>query len=124
MKKLTHLIDRLQGLTSTTPLDLRHQLDRQIDSWRTAFKTQQKRYFDFLQLTEEYADRYLLDISTQIEQQSSFLKKLVKRLDMAKTLYYQADDLRKSYESGTKRVIKSVRDTGEATRSLFPRVGC
>ena len=124
MEKLSSLIDHLQELASATPLDLRHQLYRQVDSLRTAFKRQQQRYFDFLQLTEEYADRYLLDISTEIEQQSSFLEKLEKRLEMAKALYYQADDLRKSYESGTKSVMKSVRETGEATLSLFTNVGC
>ena len=119
MDKLPRLIDRLQGLASVAPLDLRHQLYRQVASLRTAFKRQRQRYFDFLQLTEKYADRYLHDISTEIEQQSSFLKKLEKRLDMAKALYYQADDLRKSYESGTKNIIKNVRETGETTVSLF-----
>jgi hypothetical protein len=107
-------------IASATPLDLRHQLYRQVASLRTAFKRQQQRYFEFLRLTEEYADRYLLDISTEIEQQSSFLDKLEKRLDMAKTLYYQADDLRKSYESGTNNVIKSVRETGERPSSRLP----
>jgi hypothetical protein len=124
MEKLSHLIDRLQKLASATPLDLKRQLDRQVDSLRTAFKRQQQRHFEFVQLTEKYADRYLLDISTEIEQQKSFLDKLEKRLDMATTLYYQADDLRKSYESGTKNVMKSVRETGEATLSLFTNVGC
>jgi hypothetical protein len=123
MDKLSHLIDRLQELSSATPLDLRRQLYRQVASLRTAFKTQQQRYFEFLRLTEEYANRYLLDISTEIEQQSSFLDKLEKRLDMAKSLYYQADDLRKSYELGTKNVMKSVRETGGVTLSLFPHVG-
>ena len=124
MDKLSHLIDCLQELASATPLDLRDQLYRQVASLRTAFKRQQQRYLEFLQLTEEYADRYLLDISTEIEEQRSFLDKLEKRLDMARTLYYQADDLRKSYETGTKNVIKSVRETGEATLSSFPDVGC
>ena len=122
MDKISHLIDRLQELASTTPLDLRRQLNRQVASLRTAFKRQQQRYFEFLRLTEEYANRYLLDISTEIELQSSFLDKLEKRLDMAKTLYYQAVDLRKSYESGTMNIMKSVRETCEATLSLFPDV--
>jgi len=117
--KLSNLIDRLQELASATPLDLRHQLDRQVALLRTAFKKQQKRYFEFLLLTEEYANRYLHDISAEIEQQSSFLGMLEKRLDMAKTLYYQAVDLRKSYESGTMDIMKSVRETSEATLSLF-----
>ena len=124
MDKIPHLIDRLQELASAAPLDLRRQLYRQVASLRTDFKRQQKRYLEFLRLSEEYANRYLLDISAEIELESSFLDKLEKRLDMAKSLYYQADDLRKSYESGTKNVIKSVRETGEATLSLFLDVGC
>ena len=124
MDKLSHLIDHLHELASATPSDLRQQLYRQVDSLRTAFKRQQQRYFEFLQLTEEYANRYLLDISTEIELQSSFLDKLEKRLDMAKTLYYQADDLRRSYESGTMNVMKSIRETGEATLSFIHTVGC
>ncbi len=115
MNTLSNLIDRLKELASATPLDLRHQLYRQVASLRIAFKTQQKRYFEFLRFTEEYAQQYLLDISTEIELQSSFLDKLEKRLDMANTLYYQAVDLRKSYESGTMNVMKSVREAGEAT---------
>ena len=119
MDKLSHLIDRLQELASATSLDLRDQ----VASLRTSFKRQRQRYFEFLRLTEEYANRYLLDISTEIELQSSFLDKLEKRLDMAKTMYHKADDLRKSYESGTMNVMKSFRETGEATLSLFPEVG-
>jgi hypothetical protein len=119
MVKLSRLIDRLQELASAAPEDLRRQLYSQVDSLRTAFKRQQQRYFEFLRLTEEYADRYLLDISTEIELQSSFLEKLEKRLDMAKEMYHQADDIRKSYESGTMNIMKSVRETGEATLSLF-----
>ena len=119
MDKLPHLIDRLQELASAAPLHRRRQLDRQVASLRTDFKKQQKRFFDFLRLTEEYADRYLLGISTEIEQQSSFLDKLEKRLDTANTLYYQTVDLRKSYESGTKNIIKSVRETGDATFVIF-----
>ena len=124
MDTLSNLIDRLQELAPAAPLALRSQLYEQVTSLRTAFKRQQKRYFEFLRLTEEYANRYLLDISAEIEQQSSFLDKLEKRLDMAKTLYYQADDLRKSYESGTMNIIKSVRETGKVILLLFPDVGC
>ena len=124
MDKLSHLIDRLQGLASAAPLDLRHQLYRQVASLRTSFKKQQHRYFEFLQLTEEYASRYLLDISTEIELQMSFLDNLEKRLDTAKTMYFKADDLRKSFESSTMNFMKSVHKTGKVTLSLFSDVGC
>jgi len=75
----------------------------------SSFKKQQERCVEFLRLTEEYADRYLRDISAEIQQQSSFLEMLEKRLDMARTLHGQAMDLRKSYESGTIDAMKEVR---------------
>ncbi len=124
MDKLSSLIDRLQELASATRLDRKRELYRQVAALRTAFETQQKRYFGFLRLTEEYANRYLLDISAEIEQQSSFLDMLANRLDMANTLYSQAINLRKSYESGTVDAMKSVRETGEAAFSLFIDVMC
>ncbi len=124
MDKLSSLIDRLQELASATRLDRRRELYRQVAALRTAFETQQKRYFGFLRLTEEYANRYLLDISAEIEQQSSFLDMLANRLDMANTLYSQAINLRKSYESGTVDAMKSVRETGEVAFSLFLDVMC
>jgi hypothetical protein len=109
MKKLSSLIDRLQELASAAPSDLRPQLHEQVDVLRSSFKKQQERCVEFLQLTEEYAGRYLLDISAEIQQQSSFLDMLEKRLDMAKTLHGQAMNLRKSYESGTVDAMKDVR---------------
>jgi len=124
MDKLSSLIDRLQELASATRLDRKRELYRQVAALRTAFETQQKRYFGFLRLTEEYANRYLLDISAEIEQQSSFLDMLANRLDMANTLYSQAINLRKSYESGTVDAMKSIRETGEVAFSLFIDVLC
>ena len=121
MDKLSHLIDCLQELASASRSDHRRQLNRQVAALRTAFKRQQKRYFEFLRLTEEYANQYLLDISAEIEQQSSVLDVLEKRVDRAKTLYCQAVDLRRSYKSGTMDAMRSVREEGEAVISLFSR---
>jgi hypothetical protein len=121
MDKLSSLIDRLQELASATRLDRRRELYRQVAALRTAFEIQQKRYFEFLRLTEEYADQYLRDISAEIEQQSSFLDMLANRVDMANTLYSQAVNLRKSYESGTVDAMKSVRETGEAGLHVVSR---
>jgi len=119
--KLSHLIDHLQELASATRLDHRRQLYKQVATLRTAFSRQQRRYFEFLRLTEEYANQYLLDVSAEIEQQSSVLDVLEKRVDRAKTLYCQAVDLRRSYKSGTMDAMKSVREEGEAVISLFSR---
>jgi len=113
INKLSDLIDRLQELASAAPTDHRSRLHRQVATLRATFKRQQERCIEFLRLTEEYAGRYLLGISAEIQQQSSFLDMLEKRLDMARTLYGQAVDLRKSYELGTASAMKNARDTGE-----------
>ena len=76
------------------------------------FKRQQERCIEFLQLSEEYASKYLLDISGKIQQESAFLETLEKRLDMAKMLCGQAIALRRSHESGTVATLKDVRETG------------
>ncbi|KAH9961539.1 hypothetical protein BC827DRAFT_1267541 [Russula dissimulans] len=111
MNKLKDLIDRLQELASAAPSDHRPQLQRQVAMLRATFKKQQERCIEFLRLSEEYANRYLLDISAEIQQQSSFLEMLEKRLDMAKTLHGQAVHLRKSYESRTVDAMKNVCET-------------
>ena len=114
MNKLSGLIDGLEELARGAPSDYRPQLYRQITTLRMTFKSEQERCIHFLRLTEEYADRYLLDISAEIQQQSSFLDILERRLDRAKTLYRQAIDLRKSYEAETVNVMKNARKTGKA----------
>ena len=122
MNKLSGLIDSLEELTRAAPSDCRPQLKKQIALLRMTFKNQQERCIHFLRLTEEYADRYLLDISAEIQQQSSFLDILERRLDRAKTLYRQAIDLRKSYETGTVNVMKNARKTGKAVFFSLLRV--
>ncbi|KAI0298320.1 hypothetical protein BC826DRAFT_1184463 [Russula brevipes] len=108
---LSTLINRLCDLARTAPRDTQPQLHRQVAVLRAGFKKQQERCIAFLQLTEEYADRFLSDISEEIQQQSSFLEALERRLDMAKSLRKQAVELRKSYEVGTLHCIKEVRHT-------------
>jgi hypothetical protein len=121
MNKLSNLIDCLEELASSAPEEHRHQLSRQVVTLRATFKKQQERCIDFLQLSEEYADKYLLNISAEIRQQSSFLDMLEKRLDIAKTLRQQAVDLRRSYESGTVATMKDVRTTGKTPFSCLQR---
>ena len=115
MNKLSGLIDRIEELASSAPEEYQTQLSRRVAKLRATFKKQQERCIEFLQLSEEYADKYLLSISSEIRQQSSFLDMLEKRLDMAKTLHRQAVDLRKSYESGTVANMKDVRATGKTS---------
>jgi division protein CdvB (Snf7/Vps24/ESCRT-III family) len=112
MNALSTLINRLSELAATAPHEYRSRLNRQVAALRAGFKKQQERCIAFLQLTNEYADRFLSDISEEIQQQSSFLDALEKRLDMAKTLRQEAIHMRKSYKDGTLECIKKVRRTG------------
>jgi len=124
MNRLSALIDRLQQLASSAPEEHRTQLSRQVVALRATFKKQQERCIDFLQLSEEYAEKYLLDISAEIRQQSSFLDMLEMRLDMAKMLRQQAVDLRRSYESGTVSPMKGVCTTGKTPFLLSVKMKC
>ncbi|KAI0248448.1 hypothetical protein BJV78DRAFT_1235937 [Lactifluus subvellereus] len=113
MNMNTHssLIDQLHELATAAPQEHQPRLKRQVIALRTALKRQQERYIAFLQLTEEYADKFLSDITEEIQQQSSFLTALERRLAMAKNLREQVVHLQKSYEDGTLDCIKKVRRT-------------
>ena len=112
MDRLSALIDRLSELAATAVLEHRRQLILQVAALRKNFRKQQERYVTFLRLTKTYSDRFLADISEEIQQQSSFLDALERRLDMAKNLREQAVHLLKSHEVGTLKSIMKVRHTG------------
>ncbi|KAF8486068.1 hypothetical protein DFH94DRAFT_166762 [Russula ochroleuca] len=111
MNKLSSLIDRLQELASAASAEHRSQLLRQVVALRTTFKKQQEHCMEFLTLSDEYANKYLLDISDEIQRQSSFLDKLEERLETAKKLRREAVDLQILYESGTVATMKNFRAT-------------
>jgi len=115
MKKLSSLIDRLQELASSVPTEQQSQLLRQVKALRATSKKQHEHFMDVLQLSEEYADEYLLDIDAYIQQQSEFLAKLESRLEAAKKLRGEAAELQMLYESGTVATMKNLRATGKAT---------
>ena len=114
MNKLSSLIDRLQELASSAPPEHRSKLLGQVATLRAMFKKQQEHCVEFLQLSEEYANRYLLDISAEIQQQSDFLDKLEERLEVATKLRGEAVDLQMFYESGTVATMENFRATGKA----------
>jgi cell fate (sporulation/competence/biofilm development) regulator YmcA (YheA/YmcA/DUF963 family) len=124
MNKLSSLIDRLDELASFAPAEHQSQLSRKVATLRATFKKQQERCIGFLQLSEEYADKCLLDISAEIRQQSSFLDVLEKRLDTAQSLRQQAVELRRAYESGTVAIMKDVRTTGTASLRSSAKAKC
>ena len=77
------------------------------------FKKQQERCIKFLQLSEDYANKYLLDIDAEIRQQSSLLDNLEERLEASKKLHGDAVDLQMFYESGTVASMNDLRATGK-----------
>jgi hypothetical protein len=123
INKLSSLIDCLQELAYTALAEHRPQLLRQIVALRATSKKQKEHFVEFLQLSEEYATRYLLDISDEIKLQSSFLEKLGDRLEAAKKLREEAIELKRLYESGTVTTMKDLRATGNAAsyRLQLPR---
>jgi len=76
------------------------------------FKKQQQRCIEFLQLSEDYANKYLLDIDAEIRQPSTLLDNLEERLEAAKKLHGDAVDLQMLYESGTVASMNDFRTTG------------
>lgn len=118
MKKLDGLVDRLQELASSAPVEHQSQLFGQVVALRATSKKQKEHFTEFLQLSEEYANRYLLDISDEIQQQSSFLEKLERRLEAAKKLHGEAADLQRLYESGTVAAMKDLRTSKAVPRCL------
>ena len=112
MSRLSTLIHQLSELAITAPPEHRRQLTRRAAALRVDFKRQQDRFISFMRLSKRYADRCISDVSEEIQQQTSFLDALEKRLDMAKSLREQAVHLRKSYEVETLQSIKKVRRTG------------
>ena len=93
INKLDSLINRLQELASSAPVDHRSQLFNKVAELRATFKEQQERCIEFLELSEDYANKYLLDIDAEIRQQSTLLDNLEERLEAAKKLHGDAAPL-------------------------------
>ena len=115
MDKLSGLINGLEELASSAPAEHQSQLLIQVMALRAKSKKQQEHFIEFLQLSEEYANKYLLDISAEIEQQSFFLEKLEGRVETAKKLREEAVDLQRFYESETVATTENLRATGKAS---------
>jgi hypothetical protein len=116
--KLDGLINRLQDLASSASTDHRSQLLNKVAALRATFKKQQERCIKFLQLSEDYANKYLLDIDAEIRQQRALLDNLEERLEAAKKLHGDAVDLQVLYESGT---VASMNDLRATTGKPVPR---
>ena len=120
MNKLSSLIRCLQGLASSAPAEHQSQLLNQVVALHMTSRKQQEHFMEFLQLSEEYADKYLLNISAEIQQQSTFLDNLEECLEAAKKLCREAVDLKMLYESRTVVIMECLHVTGKATPLSSP----
>ena len=89
---------------------------------RGAFKKQQERCIKFLELSEDYANKYLLEVDAEIRQQSTLLDNLEERLEGARKLHRVAAHLQTSYETETVTPINDIRATGEAAIRCMQRL--
>jgi hypothetical protein len=121
MNKLDIFIDRLQGLASSASAEYRSQLLNKVPPLRATFKRQQERFIEFLQLSEEHANKYLQDISAEIQQRRTVLDHLEERLEAAEKLRGEAVDLKMFYESGTVATMKHLRVTGKTVPRCLRR---
>jgi hypothetical protein len=112
--KLEGLINRLQDLASSAAIEHRPQLLNKVAALRETFKEQEERCIKFLQLSEDYANKYLRDIDAEVRQQRALLDNLEERLEAAKKLHGDAVDLQMLYESGTVACMNDIRATGKA----------
>jgi hypothetical protein len=85
-----------------------------VSALQATFEKQRQRCIEFLQLSKDYANKYLLDIDDEIRHQSTLLENLEERLEAAKKLHGDAIDLQKLYESGTIVAMNDLRATGKA----------
>jgi hypothetical protein len=122
MDKLSNKIDRLQELAATSSSENKLQLLGKVVTLRKAYKKQQELGDEFLRLIEEYATRYLYDISAEIQHQDSFLETLKERGQMAKKLHGMAVEMQSSFRVGIEGTMKKFRETGRAAfRTLIER---
>ncbi|KAI0267203.1 hypothetical protein BGY98DRAFT_1191206, partial [Russula aff. rugulosa BPL654] len=113
--KLEGLTNRLQDLASSAPKNCRSQLFNKVVALRATLEKQQDRCAEILRLSEDYADKYLLGIDAEIQQQSTLLGNLEERLEASKKLHGDADDLQMYFESETVASMNDLRaPTGKA----------
>ena len=111
--KLDSLIDDLQELVSSASVEHQFQLSKQVAALHAISKKQNEQLIELLQLSEECANRRLLYISAELEQQSFFLDKLKGRLEVAEDLRGQAANLKTLFESKIVAIVRNLRAKGK-----------
>jgi hypothetical protein len=113
MDKRSIVIGHLQELASSAPEERRSQLLGQVVALRAALKKSQDHFMEFLQLGEDHANRYLVHISDEIQQQSFLLDKLEESLDPANILRTEAVRLKRLFNSKTVAAWEDFRTAGK-----------
>ncbi|KAI0038580.1 hypothetical protein FA95DRAFT_1201524 [Auriscalpium vulgare] len=108
MHRLAPLVERLHALALADPQQQQCALLQQVAVLRAMLKKQQARCIAFLQLAQEYADRYLRDISADIQAQHALLGVLERRLGAARELHTEVAALRRSFVEGTCGGLKDI----------------
>ncbi|KAI0042302.1 hypothetical protein FA95DRAFT_1575825 [Auriscalpium vulgare] len=103
--RLSKAIDRVEELTCDLPHNQHPTLVREL---RSTLQKHKDRYKDFVQLSKEYADRYLEGLSDEIRSQGEWLDLLERRLDHAKTIRREAVVLKEEFEEDVCHELKSV----------------
>jgi len=94
-----------------------------VTALRATLEKQQDRCAEILRLSEDYADKYLLGIDAEIQQQSTLLGNLEERLEASKKLHGDADDLQMYFESETVASMNDLRaPTGKAVPGWLRRL--
>ncbi|KAI0043701.1 hypothetical protein FA95DRAFT_1609149 [Auriscalpium vulgare] len=118
MQRLAALVERLHAVALAGPQQQQRALLQQVAVLRAMLKKQQARCIAFLQLAQEYADRYLRDISADIQAQHALLGVLERRLGAARELHAEVAALRRSFDDGTCGGLKDI--CAVATKMPFP----
>jgi hypothetical protein len=93
-----------------------------VKALRATFKKQQERCIEFLQLSDDHAKKYLLDIDSGIQQQGTLLGNLEERLEATRKLHGDAVEIKMLYESGTVASMNDLRATGKAVPHCLRRL--
>ncbi|KAI0050097.1 hypothetical protein FA95DRAFT_684484 [Auriscalpium vulgare] len=105
MTRLAKAVDRVEELTNSAAED---QCPPLVPELRATLRKHEDRYREFVQLSKEYADRYLQDLSDEIRSQSAWLDLLERRLDLAKTRRRDTLDLKTSFDKDVWDELKVV----------------
>ncbi|KAI0049157.1 hypothetical protein FA95DRAFT_951366 [Auriscalpium vulgare] len=117
MRRLSGMIDAFQDISLAAPVNQQPGLTQKVAEMRADLRMQRERHDAFLQLTREYADRYLEDIKDEVHSQRALLDMLEHRLDAAKQLRTDVVEMQRSFAKGAREGFQEVK---ACARPCFP----